>query len=215
MKVWVTRDEHANGPLSTALRAAGLTPLLAPVLARRVIEGAARAIAELGPDDWLVLTSAFAVEAVPVVSAKVAVVGESTGRAARAKGFRVELVGSGNGSAGFLAALRGRCQRGRVCYPRSSLASPPDAWDGVELVSPVLYETCPREFDRTVIDDVDVISVASPSAVCAVGRVVGRYASIGPVTSAALRDLGIEPWAEAPRRTFGSLADEIARRGSD
>lgn len=211
MRVWVTRDEEPNGPLSTALRAAGLTPVLEPVIARHVIEGAAEEIARLKSDDWLVLTSAYAVEAVPVVSARVAVVGEATGRAARAKGLRVELVSSVHGAASLFAELRKHCDRGRVCYPRSSLATVPEAWADVEIISPVLYETCPRTFDRNVIDDIDVIAVASPSAVHAIGRIDAPYASIGPTTSAALREIGVEACVEAPQRTFDSLANEIAR----
>ena len=213
MRVWVTRDEKPDGPLSVALRAAGLTPVLEPVITRRVIDGAAKEIARLGSEDWLVLTSAYAVEAVPVVSARVAVVGEATGRAARAKGFRVEFVSSVHGAASLFAGLRKRCDGGRVCYPRSSLATVPEAWADVEIISPVLYETCPRAFDRGVLDDIDVISVASPSAVQAIGRIDAPYASIGPTTSAALREIGVEAWVEAVRRTFESLANEIALRG--
>lgn len=211
LRVWVTRDEKPDGPLSAALRAAGLTPVLEPVIARHVVDGAAKEIAGLEPDDWLVLTSAYAVEALPVVAARVAVVGEATGDAARAKGFRVEFVSSVHGAAGLFAELRKRIDRGRVWYPRSSLATLPEAWADVEVISPVLYETCLRAFDRGVIDDIDFIAVASPSAVHAIGRIDVPYASIGPTTSAALREIGVEAWVEAPRRTFQSLANEISR----
>ena len=75
-------------------------------------------------------------------------------------------------------------------------------------------------FDRHVIDSVDVVSVASPSAVAAIRAVVGiprgiPFASIGPTTSAALRRVGIEPWVEAPKRSFASLAQTIASQASD
>ena len=61
MNVWVTRDEKSDGPLSSALRSAGLGVILEPVLERRVVTDAADVIARLGPDDWLVLTSVYAV----------------------------------------------------------------------------------------------------------------------------------------------------------
>jgi uroporphyrinogen-III synthase len=50
MRVWVTRDEETVGPLSTALRAAGLTVVHEPVLARRVVNDAADTISQLGSD---------------------------------------------------------------------------------------------------------------------------------------------------------------------
>ncbi|MEK7710927.1 MAG: uroporphyrinogen-III synthase [Planctomycetota bacterium] len=216
MRVWVTRDEPDDGPLSTALRAVELTVVNEPVLERRVVNDAAQVLAQLGPDDWLVLTSVYAIEAVATHFARtprVAVVGEASRRAAAAKGFRVEHVSSGGDAASLFEELRRKATRGKVCYPRSSLAEPPKAWPGVELLAPVLYETCARAFDRRVIDRVDVVSVASPSAVEAIGVVARRYASIGPSTSAALRRIGVEPWVEASERTFEGLAGAIAAHG--
>ncbi len=259
MRVWVTRDEETDGPLSTALRAAGLTVVHEPVLTRRVVDDAAETISQLGPDDWLVLTSVYAVETVAVEPARVprvAVVSEPSRRAAEARGFRVELVSAGGDGKSLFHELRQRATRGKVCYPRSSLARPPEPWPGVELISRILYETAPRDFDRGVIRRVDVVTVTSPSAVDAIqsatrsqDRPVGRgkgavpgegrdhirdtaeddpagvaeddfsltlrglpFASIGPTTSAELRRIGIEPWLEAPQRSFRSLAQAIAAK---
>jgi uroporphyrinogen-III synthase len=251
MRVWVTRDEEPGGPLSTAIRAAGLTVVHEPVLTRRVVDDAAVTISQLGPDDWLVLTSVYAVEAVaaePARVPRVAVVSEPSRRAAEARGFRVELVSAGGDGKSLFHELRQRATCGKVCYPRSSLASRPEPWPGVELISPILYETVPRDFDRSVIHRVDVVTVTSPSAVDAVqaatkgqDRPAGRgkdavpgvseddptdvgkddllsilrglsFASIGPTTSAALRRIGIEPWLEAPQRSFESLAQAIAAK---
>ena len=55
--------------------------------------------------------------------------------------------------------------------------------------------------------------MASPSAVRAIGAVALRFASIGPTTTAALRELDLEPWVEAPQPTFSALARVIADRG--
>lgn len=213
MRVWVTRDETRDGALSTALRRAGLEVVLAPVIERRVVDDCSDVIGALGREDWLVLTSPYAVEAVaerPGRVPRVAVVGEASRRAAAARAFRVERVSSGSDAASLFAALRASVDRGRVCYPRSSRAAVPEAWEGVELVSPVLYETQRRDFDRGVIGRVDVAAVVSASAVEAVGRVELRFASLGPATSAALRRMGITPWVEAPDRSFASLAMAIA-----
>ncbi len=218
MRVWVTRDERSDGPLSCALREAGLAVVLEPVLERRVLTDAAEVIGRLGPDDWLVLTSVFAIEAValqPARAPRVAVVGESSREAALGRGFRVEMVSPKGTAASLFAELRDTVRRGRICYPRSSLATPPPRWGEVELLSPVLYETLQRRFDRNVIETVEVAAVASPSAVDAIGVVDLRFASIGPTTSAALRRIGVEPWVEAPEQDFTSLAAAIADQGNE
>ena len=213
MRVWVTRDEERNGPLSRAFSAVGLDVVLEPVIARRLVDDCAEAIRRLGPDDWLVLTSVYAIEAVACAPARiprVAVVGQETRRAAEAKGLRVRQVCSGATRESLFEDLRSRVKRGTICYPRSSEALAPEAWPGVEVLSPVMYETSARAFDREVIRRVDVVSVASPSAVYAIGRLELPFASIGPTTSAALGALGIEPWVEAPQRSFQSLATAVA-----
>ena len=218
MRVWVTRDEPSDGPLSTALRAVGLIPVHEPVLARRVVNDAADTIAQLGPNDWLVLTSPYAVESVAIEPAripKVAVVGESSAIAARSLGFKVELISEGRDAGSLFDELRQRVTSGKVCYPRSSLVRPRDAWADVELITPVLYETTPHEFDASVLDRIDVITVTSPSAVTSLYASklrldAQRFASIGPTTSAALRQINLEPWLEAASRSFESLAESIS-----
>lgn len=213
MRVWVTREEEDDGPLCTALRAAGLTPVLESVLTRRVLPEAHAAIRALSADDWLVLTSPFAIEAVEAEAARVprvAVVGEPSRRAAQSRGLRVELVGDGDGASLF-GKLRERARSGVVCYPRSSLVKPPQPWNGVRILSPVLYETTPRAYDPAILMLIDVIAVASASAVRAVGPVDKPFASIGAATSAALRQLGIEPWVEADTPGMEALAAAISR----
>jgi uroporphyrinogen-III synthase len=218
MIVWVTRDEPADGPLSAALRAHGLTVIHEPVLERRVVAQAAEIIGQLGPDDWLVLTSPYAIEAAACEAARtprVAVVGEPSRRVAQACGLRVELVSTGGHGASLFRELRSRATSGVVCYPRSARAAIPTPWPGVELRSPVLYETNPRAFDRAVIEQVDVVAVVSPSAVLAIGPLDLPFASIGPTTSAALRKAGREPWVEAPTPSFEALAAAIAAQADD
>ncbi|MHC4381896.1 MAG: uroporphyrinogen-III synthase [Planctomycetota bacterium] len=209
----MTRDEAADGPLSAALRSAGLAPVLEPVVARRAVGDVRDEIARLGPDDWLVLTSVFAVQSVAVEPARtprVAVVGEASRQAALALDLRVELV-SADGTAEGLFAQLADCGEGTmVLYPRSSLANAPELPAGIHVVSPVLYETAPRSWRRSVVEEVDVVAVASPSAVRAVGTVDLPYASIGPTTTAALRETGIEPWVEAAEPSFEALARAIA-----
>ena len=65
MIVWVTRDEPPDGPLSTALWNAGLEVVHEPVIEKRICHtgSASEAISRLSANDWLVLTSPFAIEA--------------------------------------------------------------------------------------------------------------------------------------------------------
>ena len=45
LRVWVTRDESRDGPLSIALRKAGVAPVWEPVLERHVVDDAGKEIA--------------------------------------------------------------------------------------------------------------------------------------------------------------------------
>ncbi|UCD75158.1 MAG: uroporphyrinogen-III synthase [Phycisphaerales bacterium] len=213
MKIWVTRDEEPGGPLSAALEAAGLEPILEPVITRRVLTEARAEIASLGPDDWLVLTSVYAIEAAAQDAARiprVAVVGEASRKKAEELGLRVELVSAEGSGRDLFARLSDLARGMKVCYPRSSLADMPELPDDVELISPVLYETVASDYRRGIANEVDAAAVASPSAVRAMGKVDLRLASIGPTTSAAIRELGMEPWLEAPQPSFDALARAIA-----
>ncbi|MHC4589751.1 MAG: uroporphyrinogen-III synthase [Planctomycetota bacterium] len=209
----MTRDEAADGPLSRALRDAGLEPVLEPVVSRRVLTDARDEISRLGPDDWLVLTSVFAVEAVAVEPARVprvAVVGEASRQAALALNLRVELVSADGTAAGLFRELAEQAGAATVLYPRSSLADVPDLGPAVQIECPVLYETAARSWRHSVVGEVDVVAVASPSAVGAVGSVDLPFASIGPTTTATLLEAGIEPWVEAAEPGFEALARAIA-----
>ena len=218
MRVWITREEGEDGPLSAAVRACGLTPVLEPVIQRRLICDPNEAVGDLQTDDWLVLTSPYAIEAVLDVAAArvacIAVVGEPSAKLARSLGLRVELVGSSGHGAELWNELRERVSDGVVCYPRSAKANEPQTWGNVELRTPELYDTSPREFDRSVADRVDVAAVASPSAVKAIGPTPLRLASIGRATSAAIRTLGMQPWVEAATPSFESLAEAIANQAN-
>lgn len=219
MIVWVTREEPPDGPLSTALRERGLAVILEPVIERKVVADPAALLAGLSAEDWLILTSPFAIDAVADVPAaripQVAVVGESSRVRARAAGLRVELVGADGHGDTLFARLREVVQSGVVCYPRSARAKTPSAWPGIELRSPVLYDTQPCGFDRGVAERVDLVAVASPSAVKALGAIDLPLASIGRATSAAIRATGREPAVEAPYPTFDNLAAAIANYASD
>jgi uroporphyrinogen-III synthase len=220
LKVWVARDEPAGGPLCRALAAAGLEPVCEPVVERRLVGDVAAAIAALGPEDWLVLTSRFAVESIPAarVKCRVAVVGDSSLAAAKGRGLRVERVSPDGTGAGLWRSLRESSEGARqICYPRSSLADVPMAWPGIKLDTPVLYEVIDRTPEMSRLVGVPVAALTSPSAVAGVlsAKPGIRCASIGPTTSASLRARGVEPWLVAPGPSFESLARAIAARAGD
>jgi uroporphyrinogen-III synthase len=177
-----------------------------------VIGDARDAIARLGADDWLVLTSAFAaacVAAQPARSPRVAAVGPATAEAARAHGFRVELVGRDDAAA-LLDQLRAMPVGGRICHPRSALAQPIAGWGSVVIESPVVYETRMLNFDRSIIQRVDIAAITSPSALRAIGRIELPLASLGPATTSAIETVGMTPRVVASEPTFESLAAAIA-----
>lgn len=216
MKVWVTRDEPADGPLATDLRAVGLEVISEPVLTRRVVSDCEAEIDSLVAGDWLVLTSAYAVKAVHLpgkVVFKVAVVGAPTRQAAEDAGWIVVYVSEGGDASSLFAELEPHAAGQTICYPRSSQAKPPLLPDDITLLNPFAYETEPCHYRAEVVNEVDVIAVTSPSAVWAIGRVNKPFASIGPTTSSALRDFSIKPWVEAAEKSFASLAQAIADKG--
>ena len=219
MIVLVTRDESADGPLCTALRARGLEVLLEPVLERRIVANPAELVRGLGADDWLVLTSVYAIEAMGTAAgAKVpqaAVVGESSRRVAEKCGLRVALISQDGHGETLFAKLRETVRRGIVCYPRSGQAEAPASWPGIELRSPVLYETTLRNFDRAAAMKAAIAAVASPSAVDALGDIDIPLASIGRTTSQAIRRHGRKPAVEAAYPSFEHLAAVIADYLSD
>ncbi len=214
LRVWVTRDEELDGPLASVLESKGFRPVVEPVVVHRFLSDGTADLAKLGPSDWLVLTSPYAADCVNGSLArvpKVAVVGDVSKEHALRRGFRVELVGPARTAEGVFNALREMVSVGTICYLRSSLATPPQPWADVVVVSPIMYETKPRPFDRSVTSRVDMVAVTSPSAVESIGFVDLPFASIGPTTSAALNKIGINPMVEAATRSLESLADAIAR----
>lgn len=213
-RVWITRDEPHDGPLARALVAAGRVPVLEPVLhvvtlaASETIE---EPLAALTQQDWLVLTSARAVQSLPDVPirARVGVVGPATRRAAVARGLTVSLTSRDGTGAGLWKELDRRVGRVRILFPRSEEAEVPQL-AGVEILAPAMYGVRPRDFDPSVVDRVDAAAFASPSAVRAAARVLRTVhlpcLSIGPTTTGALVTLGVRDIRRASEPTFVALA---------
>lgn len=213
-RVWVTRDEPADGSLTTALRGRGLRPVWQPVLRRQLRPDALEALRSIQPGDWLVLTSPFAIDSVAALSevrgARLAVVGEASRQRAAELGLHAELMGSEPDAESLFTALGDRVGSGRVLYAHSA-ASPARAREFRDnWIDCVLYDTIALAYDRAILDRVDIVTVASPSAVRALGTIARPFASIGRTTTAAALALGNSVAVEAARPTFAALADAIA-----
>ncbi len=230
LRVVVTRSEHQSDNLAAAFAAAGarveLLPLLevVPPADPRPLE---RAATELALYDWLVFTSANAVEAfLPLTGGafpdriRVAVVGPATAEALR--GFEIEphLEARKADAEGLVADLAPYvARRRRVLLPQASDARPTLAEGltaaGAEAVTIVAYDKrLPADAPRRAAELFDAeplgwVTFTSPRIVRHFAGLLGngwerrrgelRAVSIGPVTSAELRRLGVEPAAEAER----------------
>lgn len=217
-RVLVPRGGRPGRELADALAAAGLAAVVAPLITFREPDDAAPLEAGLrrltdGRYDWLVLTSERTVDAlvthgvgtVPATT-RVAVVGPSTGRRARAAGLRVDLVPEWDRTAtGLLAALRDEPPT-TAFAPRSSIARP-ELVDGLraadwQVDAPDAYVT---ETATTLPDDardVDVVVLTSSSTAETWARLAPASASrtvvsIGPRTSETATLLGLDIAREA------------------
>jgi uroporphyrinogen-III synthase len=194
--------------------------------------------------DWVVFTSSNALRFVvleagvghalapggkPGQSPSVACVGESTAEEARGLGLSVNLVPQRQHLKGLLEAFAALPGRGRVLYPRSEVA-PPTLKEGLQALGftvddPVVYRTLPdrhgmQAFAAQLKRGLDAVAFASPSAVRHAVEAVDdalkhlRLYSIGPSTSAALREAGLEATAEAAEHSAAGLAQAIIEKES-
>jgi uroporphyrinogen-III synthase len=242
VRVVLTRAAHQAQGLTEAFRAAGLTvehlPLLEviPPADPRPLE---RAASELALYDWLVFTSANAVDAfLPLTGGslphrlRVAVVGPATAEALR--GYEVEphLIARRADAEGLLADLAPHVDRSRrVLLPQAADARRTLVEGltraGAEAVAVVAYdkgmpadapERAAQLFTGTPIG---WVTFTSPRIVHHFVELFGedwerrrpevRAASIGPVTTAELRRQGVEWIAEAASPGEEGLVGAVLR----
>jgi uroporphyrinogen-III synthase len=217
-RVAVTRDEPADGPLSTALRAEGLDARPCPVLSEAPAPaGPLARVAEALPRfDWLVCASARAVRALREARAepwpdglRTAAVGAATARALVEAGAASATMVVGTGGAEALwARLRGQgpWTGRRVLVPTTPGGRPflADALRaaGAEVQIVDAYHMAARPAPDIAADWAAAAPhaavLASPRAVAALAAAIGAAAlravhvvAIGPTTAAALAALGV------------------------
>jgi uroporphyrinogen-III synthase len=242
LRVVVTRAEHQAGGLAEAFTAAGATVELLPLLEiipprdPRPLE---RAASELALYDWLVFTSANAVDAflpwtggaVPA-RLRIAVVGPATAAALRAWEIEPHLLAARADAEGLLAELAPLVERSRrVLLPQAADARPTLveglARAGAEAVPIVAYDKgLPADAHRRAAelfahDPIGWVTFTSPRIVRHFIALFGAdwdrrrpelsAVSIGPVTTAELRRLGIDPAAEAAQPGDEGMVAAVAR----
>ena len=241
LRVAVTRAAGRGDTLATRLTAAGATVHEVPLttIARRdpaPLYAALRTVADVR---WILLPSISAAEALAgavratgtadaVQDCWFAVVGETTARAAEAHGWRADVVPSQFKAEGLLDALAARSDvRGsRVLYPCAAGARDvlPDGLRVLGATVDVIhtYESVPDPDGQALLGrllaagDLDLVTVAAPSAVDALADVVPpectaqiALASIGPVTSKAAKQAGFRVAVEADPYTVDGLVRAI------
>ena len=228
--VVVTRAKAQASALAGRLRGLGARVIEAPAIR---IEPVDATLPDLAGFDLICLTSPNAVErlfdlvrdARALAGARVAVVGPGTAAALRAHGVEPDVVPERFVAEGLLEALAGVEVR-RALIPGAAGARDvlPDGLRarGAEVEVVATYETVAAPLDedaRAAALAADDVMFASGSAarhfLAAAGGSLPddgpRVVSIGPQTSEALREFGVEPHVEAEVHTPDGLVDALLR----
>jgi uroporphyrinogen III methyltransferase/synthase len=221
----VTRAREQASNLAARLRALGARVVLAPVIRTEPLDVT---LPDLAAFDLLCLTSPtgaarlleLARDARALAGPRIAAIGPGTAAALRAGGIEPDIVPARSNAEGLVEALAdvevrrvliARAQEGRAVLPDALRARGAD----VELLA--LYRTIAEplsDAERSAALGADLVVFASSSAAkafhTAAGTLAGlRIASIGPATSATIRELGGEVAVEASEHTPDGLIGAI------
>jgi uroporphyrinogen III methyltransferase/synthase len=196
------------------------------------------ALSQLSNHAWLVFTSAngvrFTLDRMSEIGIdyarrcwlRVAAVGAETQRALAERGVPVTFVGAGGGAAGLARSLPS-VEGTTVLLARSDIADPVPAdilrsRGAMRADDIIAYRTVPVPPPANAIEElergVDAVTFTSPSTVrgfVALGprwrRLLGdaRIVTIGPTTSAAAKDVGLEVHAEAEEPDARALVEAL------
>ncbi len=164
-------------------------------------------------------------------AAKVAAVGSATAAAAIEAGWDVTVVPESYVAESLIDSLQGEMRGKRVLLARAEIARDviPDALraagaavDVVDAYRNVIPESAPDLLRRALAEGLDAATFTSSSSVTHLAdaaRVAGlefpfadvAAVSIGPITSATLREVGWKPAAEAEAHDIPGLIGALAR----
>ena len=221
----VTRAREQASGLASRLQALGARVVLAPAIRTEPLDAA---LPDLAGFDLLCLTSPTGVsrlfelvrDARELAGPRIAAIGPGTAAALRAGGIEPDIVPARSNAEGLVEALSevdvrraliARAQDGRDVLPDALR----DRGAEVELLA--LYRTIAEPLsdgDRDAALDADLLVFASSSAVKAFHEAAGTFgessiASIGPATTATIRELGGEVLIEASEHTPDGLIGAI------
>jgi uroporphyrinogen III methyltransferase/synthase len=213
VKVLVTQAREGAGRLAKRLGELGLEAIECPLVR---IEPHAGDPVELGEYDWIVLTSARAVELLLAraqgVLPRVAAIGPGTAEALRHQGVEPGLIARVSTQEGLLTELPKPA--GRVLFAGAEDARPLLARELRADFLP-LYRTV--EEQPQVVPEAELVVLASPSAARSFAR-TGRSepcVSIGPLTTAEARRLGLTVEREADQHDLEGLAQAVRLAASE
>jgi uroporphyrinogen-III synthase len=222
--ILVTRPAGAGDQLVAELATRGYRVIAVPTVLARPVEVD---WPPLEGFDWIVLTSAAGVKALPSTPSgpRWAAVGQSTAKALRRRGVEADLIPAESNGATLGEALP-HPKGARVLLVRASLADPdlPATLRrrGAQVAEVTAYQTIEgpdesREELRRALSEPDLVAVvfASGSAVRGFVKLGGTTdllaITIGPRTSAVARLTGFRVAAEAAVPDVHALADAIER----
>ena len=225
VSVAVTRARAQASALAARLRELGAAVVEAPAIRVRSLDASLPDLP--GSYDLLCVTSPNGVselfarvpDARALAGLTVAAIGPGTARALKEGGIVADVVPARAVAEGLVEALASvDVRRALVVRGREGRDVLPDALRarGASVDVVALYETVAEPLDPAVVADVDYVTFTSASTVRffleAVGGLAGpRVVSIGPATTAALREAGLEPSLEAdPHTPDGIVAALLA-----
>jgi uroporphyrinogen III methyltransferase / synthase len=241
-RIAVTRARGQAEAMTARLRALGADVVEMPAIEIRPPADAApldRAIANLAGYDWLLFTSANGVRAfverldasatdLRALRAKICAIGPATRAAIEALHLKVDLMGKEYVAEGLLAAFAGHDLSGkRVLLPRAAVARDTVPVElgrrGAQVDVVEAYRTvAPESFPDVAAVRPDWMTFTSSSTVQNTVALAGlealravKVASIGPITSATARKLGLEVTLEATVFTTDGLVDALLAAGAN
>ena len=178
---------------------------------------------------WLVFTSKNAVSAffsqyTPVRENRIAALGESTAKELDRFGLKADFIGSGKSAVDFVTELAGVVSPGEAMLLALGTLAPDTIQNSFSSQNSVdrvnVYQTVmPEIIDRELLEQIeqdryDLLVVTSPSAIknlhASLKRTSSdlRIVSIGETTTAAIRELNLEPLATAATPGYRGLAEK-------
>jgi uroporphyrinogen-III synthase len=236
LRVVVTRAAHQAEELAAPLRASGAEVILLPVIGIAPPvddEPLLCAVRDCDSYDWILFSSTNAVESFASrlanrPRARFATVGAATRQAAEERGLHVSITPPQYIAEALVQALDSEDLRGkRILIPSAAMTRDVIApalrergalVDVVEAYRNVVPAEAEAQAARVFRDPLpDWVTFASSSAVTNLVALIGgatlrrmKIASIGPATSATLRQHGLPPTAEAAEHTVRGLVKAVS-----